>query len=468
MVEENSTPDVSRREPLSILWHLFAVPQTLLILMGLLALVLALGTLIPQALPQGSGELPGWPVAQPGLGAGREGLAGALGPAGVYDSYWFRLLVALTWLAIFVRAVDSADLAWRVTRHGGWRYGSQPGWESQAHRFQLSTSFDPETTQNRIHEFFGRQKYRWAEVDGEAKGALTVRRRPEVLWARPVGYASLLLAALGLIIVDTWGWQDELWRPRPGESRSVGHGDPHVLRLESFDLQVGDGGRLQGHGGQLDWLQDGTVAHEAQVGVGEPATYDGVTVRSVGFVPVVSVRAWDRQGNPLPLETAAQDPRIRTQVEVAFAWPEEQPAVFMPGQDRFLLLAFQPRCGEAPPVLHVDLIREAGSEQVRLGSLTSSGALFGDGLQLDVALSYVPLLRVDHRPGMALFAGGLVLALVAMAANWAAAPHLVWLVVEPGSEGETAIQLISLAGVRARQKSAQLASRLQGVLADDA
>ena len=78
------------------------------------------------------------------------------------------------------------------------------------------------------------------------------------------------------------------------------------------------------------------------------------------------------------------------------------------------------------------------------------------------------MLRVDHRPGMALLAGGLALALVALAAYWIAPPHLIWLTVEPRSEDETGIQLTSLPAFRARQKAAQMASRLQGVLADDA
>jgi hypothetical protein len=241
-----------------------------------------------------------------------------------------------------------------------------------------------------------------------------------------------------------------------------------VLRLERFDLEASEAGRLRGHSSQVVWLEDGVAVHEASIAVGQPGRYGGVTVRSVGFVPVVTLRAWDSQGNPLPLETTGQDVRIRTQVEVPFVSPEEQPPVFMPGQDRFLLLAFQPRCEEAPPLLHVDLIREAGSERVRLGSLSGSGELSGDGLRLDVALTYTPLLRVDHRPGMALLAGGLALALVALAAYWIAPPHLIWLVVEPHSEDETGIQMTSLPAFRARQKAAQMAGRLQGVLADDA
>jgi hypothetical protein len=467
VVEENSTPDGPGREPLSVLWHLFAAPQTLLVVMGLLALALIVGALIPQPVLQGTAEPAAWPVAQPGLGAGGGGLIGALGSDQVYRSFGLRLLLIFTFLILFVRTAEAADQAWHVTRHAGWRYGSQPAWEAQTHRFQLSASVDYETARDRIRRFLGRHGYGWSDQGSHPEHAPVARRRPGVLWARPLGYAGLLVAGLGLVIVESWGWQEELWRPRPGESRSVGHGSPYVLRLKSFDLQMDEGGRLQGHRAQVTWLQDGAVVHEAEVKVGAPATYDGLTVRSVGFAPVVTMRAWDGQGNPLPLETAAQDFGIRTQVDVPFAWPEEQPLVFIPGQDYFLLLSFQPRCGQASPVLHVDLIREAGSEQVRVGSLTGSGELSFEGLRLDVALSYVPLLGVDHRPGMVLIVGGLALGLIALAANWVASPHVMWLILEPRSEDETGIQLISLPGVRARQKSAQIASRLQGVLADD-
>jgi hypothetical protein len=467
MAEENPAPNVSRREPLSIVWHIFAAPQTLLLLMGLMAVALALGSLIPQVVPQAVGESSAWPLVQPGSRASEEGLFAILGLADFYHSFWFRLLLIFSGLALFVRAVDSAELAWRVTRQRDLCSYRRPAWEAQASRLRLSASLDLETARDRIAQFLSRHGQTWTTVNTEPVATLTAWRRPGAFWARPLGYAGLLVAALGLIIIDGWGWQDGLWRPKPGESRSVGHNSPYVLRLESFDLESDGAGRLLGYSSRVAWLEDGLTVHNARAGVGHPATFGGVTVRTVGLVPVVTMRAWDSQGNLLPLETEGQDLRIRTEVEVPFLWPDEQPLVFMPGQDRFLLLAFEPRCGQAQPLLHVDLVREAGSEQVRLGSLTGSGELLGEDLQLDAALSYVPLVRLEHRPGMALLVAGLALALGALVGDWIAFPHLIWLVVELRSEDEVNIQLISLPGVRARHRLAQMTGRLQGVLADD-
>ncbi|MCL7451979.1 MAG: cytochrome c biogenesis protein ResB [Anaerolineae bacterium] len=446
MVDENLTPGASRREPLSILWHILAAPQTLLLLLGLVALVVALGSLIPQATPD----------------AANEGLVAALGLGDIYHSFWFRLLAICTGLVLFVRAADATSLAWRVTRPGGGL-----AWPARAPRLHLSSSLDLETARDRIHHSLSRHGYRWAELDTGPATTATACRRPALFWARPLGYAGLFVAALGLIILDGWGWRDDIWRPAPGESRSVGHGTPYVLRLESFDLEAGTDGRLQGHSSQVAWQQEGVTVHQGQVGVGDPATFEGVSVRSAGFVPLVTMQAWDSQGNPLPLDTGGQDLRIQTQVDVLFLRPEERPAVFMPGQDRFFLLAFEPGCGQAQPVLHVDLVGEAGAQRDRIGSLAGGGQLSAAGLRVDLAVSYVPLLRIDHRPGLALVVGGLALALIALAASWLAFPHLVWLVMQPRSEDELDIQLISQPEVRAQHKSAQIAGRLQGVLADD-
>ncbi|MGC9333227.1 MAG: cytochrome c biogenesis protein ResB [Anaerolineae bacterium] len=467
MAEDNLAPNVSRREPLSIVWHIFAAPQTLLLLMGLMAVALALGSLIPQVAPQAVGESSAWPLVQSGSRDSGEGLVAILGLADVYHSFWFRLLLIVSGLALFVRAADSAELAWRITHQREPCCYRRPAWEAQASRLRLSASLDLETARDRIAQLLSRHDQPWTTLDTEAVATLTAWRRPGAFWARPLGYAGLLVAALGLIIIDGWGWQDELWRPKPGESRAVGHSSPYVLRLESFDLESDGAGRLQGYGSRVAWLEDGITVHDARVGVGHPATFGGVTVRTVGFVPVVTLQAWDSQGNLLPLETEGQDLRIRTEVEVPFLWPDEQPLVFLPGQDRFLFLAFESRCGQAQPLLHVDLVREAGSEQVRLGSLTGSGELLGEDLQLDAVLSYVPLVRLEHRPGMALLMAGLALALGALACDWIAFPHLIWLVVEPRGEDKVNVQLVSLPGVRARHRLAQMIGRLQGVLADD-
>jgi hypothetical protein len=61
------TPGASRFEPLSALWRIFAAPLTLLILMGLLALILALGTLIPQIPARATVDPQAWLSVLPGF-----------------------------------------------------------------------------------------------------------------------------------------------------------------------------------------------------------------------------------------------------------------------------------------------------------------------------------------------------------------------------------------------------------------
>src|SRR5690606_26192083 len=99
----------------SVLWRVLSAPQTLLVLMGLLALTLALGTWIPQIPPEESSDPQAWLAAQPGLFGQASSLVRTLGLYGLYRTFWFRLLLVLSGLALFVRAVDAAGLALQAT-----------------------------------------------------------------------------------------------------------------------------------------------------------------------------------------------------------------------------------------------------------------------------------------------------------------------------------------------------------------
>ena len=66
MADEISAPRPPRLEPISALWHAFAAPQTLLVLMALVALTLAAAGLIPQASLAGLDESESWLTVERG------------------------------------------------------------------------------------------------------------------------------------------------------------------------------------------------------------------------------------------------------------------------------------------------------------------------------------------------------------------------------------------------------------------
>lgn len=467
MAEENSTPGSPRPEPLSILWRILAAPQTLLILLALLALALVLASLIPQIPAQAVGDPQAWLAAQQGVLARRNGLARALGLFDLYHAFWFRLLLALGGIVLFVRAVDAAELAWRATGRGRWPPDRLPSWSGHVPRVHFTSGLSPAQILERSHDFFEKQGYTLVERLDGPQGRLVARRKAVFFWARPLGYAALLLVLVGLGISGYGGWQSEAWRPLPGESQPVGHDSAYSLRLDAFALKMDSRGQLQRYESRVTWLSGEQEAGEGVVGPGQPSSLDGITVRQLGYLPVAELAAWDGQGRPLSLQSTEQDLPGAPQVRIRFLSADDRPLVFITAQDRFLALAFERQCSRGQPRLDVDLIGDGGAGPQRLGRLTGNGELAAEDLRLEVKLSYVPILRLDYRPGLELVLAGAILALLALMANMLGAPQLLWLAVADRGGQDCQVLVLALPGARSRLRLIQATGRLQGVLADD-
>jgi cytochrome c biogenesis protein len=444
-----------------------AAPQTLLLLLALLALALALASLIPQIPAQAVGDPQAWLAVQQGVLARRGGLARVLGLFDLYHAFWFRLLLALGGVVLFVRTVDAAELAWRATGRGRWPPDRLPSWSGHVPRVRFLSGLPPEQVLDRSHDFLEKQGYALIERLDEPGRRLVARRKAVFFWARPLGYAALLLILAGLAISGYWGWQGEAWRPLPGESQPVGHDSPYSLRLDAFALKIDSQGRLQRYESRVTWLAGEREAREAVVSPGQPSSLGGVTVRQLGYLPVAELAAWDGQGRPLSLQTTDQDLPGAPQVRIRFLSADDRPLVFVTAQDRFLALAFEPLCSRGQPRLDVDLIREGGAGQQRLGSLTGNGQVTAEDLRLEVKLSYVPILRLDYHPGLELVLVGALLALLALIANTLGAPQLLWLAATDHGGEKSQVLALALPGARSRMRLVQATGRLQGVLADD-
>jgi hypothetical protein len=466
MVEQSAGG--SRLEPLSVLWRLLAAPPTLLLMMGLVALALLLGTLLPQIPPQAAGDPQAWLAAQTGLFRQASDFVRALGLFDLYHAFWFRLLLALTGLALFVRAVESAELAWLVIGRKPWTVAALTSWGSRAPQFHLPSPLSSDEVIPRLHKLWTQAGYWSADVAAAPVRSLVAGRRRAAFWARPLGYGALLLALLGLVIDGIWGWQGEQWQPAPGESRVVDHGLPYTLRLDAFTVQQGADQQLRNYHSEVTWLEgDAELGHDL-VGLGRPATHRGLAARQVGYAPLVRIRGRDQEGRPLTLETGADVLSVTGEAEIHFSSPEAQPLVLIADRDVFLALTFETSCDAAVPALTVDLVDSTGTERQRVGILYASGPLSVDGLQLDVELTFVPILLVDFYPGMGLVVAGMALFVVALLVSWLASPRLAWIMLAPGEEEHTIIRVMGPPGAATNRWLPQLARRLREVVGDGA
>jgi hypothetical protein len=137
------------------------------------------------------------------------------------------------------------------------------------------------------------------------------------------------------------------------------------------------------------------------------------------------------------------------------------------GHDLFLALTFESLCAEGKPALYVAVLDDGGSEQQPVATLHDSATVDVDGLQVEIDLSYLPILRADHRPGMGLVVGGMALAVLALAVAWLVPPRLLWIAVGPGDRASTFVQVLALPAARGSRWPSQLAGRLREMLAHD-
>jgi hypothetical protein len=185
----------------------------------------------------------------------------------------------------------------------------------------------------------------------------------------------------------------------------------------------------------------------------------------VGCLPTVRLCGLDETGKPLVLQTSDQEFGGPEGVEIVFPSAEAQPVVLIPSHDLVLALSFESLCAGGGPAVHVDLLRGGAIVPEPVGSLYESGSLDFDELQVDLEIVYRPLLRLDHRPGMGLVVGGLLLALIVLVATWLAPPALVWIAHGPGEEGAARVRALAPSGARASRWWLDLAGRLQEALA---
>jgi hypothetical protein len=429
----------SRPDPLSILWHFLAAPQALLALLALLLLTLVAALLIPQLPLSARGDALQWLATQPSLAG--SGLVRGLRLYDLAHSFWLRLLLGLLAALLLVRLAEAAELAWRAARAAGFDTASFRFFSTAARREQLSSAPPAEAEQEARQRFAG-SRGRWSAVAGSEASTHVAIRRARALWAAPVAYVGLLAALVGALVLVTWGWQSEAWQPRQGEEQAVGPAGNAIVRLEGFALKRDAAGRVLAATSQVSWRRGEASLGRSSLSVWRPAFLQGLAVRQLGYLPVLSLHGTDEAGHPLLQEKGAS-PGLPSDVQVLFPDASARPVLFL-DQDRLLVLSYEPAGREGKPALHLALAASDGTGQVPLGTLYQSGSVTFDGSRLDVDLSFRPLLRADHLPGAALTLAGLTLALAALALHWLARPALTWIAAVPEDPGITRLHMAAL------------------------
>jgi hypothetical protein len=437
-----------------------------MLLLALIILALVLAHIIPQIPAQATTDPQAWLATQTTYPEPVNRAIHALRLYDIYHAIWFHFLLALTGLVLFVWLFDSAELAWRASQRPDWQQDDVVLFGPPALQGRVRLPATHHEIQDRLQHWISQNRYRSTPVDTSAGMSWVLDRRARFLWLRPLALAALLIALAGLVVLGTWGWQNEDWMPAPGEKRSVGHGKPLTIQLGSFQPPPFDPG-LQHYQSHITWTRDDGSSQPGTAGFGRPTKLDGIAVRQIAYAPIAQLNVIDAQGRPLPLQANGSELSTLDTVEIVLRSPDDRPLVYVPTLDLFLSLRFEPQCEPRGPTLYVDQVEGSGSGATTVGSIQGRGTLDSDDFQLEMNLTYRPILRVDSRPGMVIVVGGLAVTLLSLTIGWLAEPQLFWLVLEPGKEGTTSIRFLIPPALRGNRWLTGLISHLHAELSHD-
>ncbi len=441
--ETPASPNV-RFDLVSRVWRALVAPHTLIGLMGVLALILGLSALIPQIPPQTMDDPRKWLAAQPDILNQTSGLVRALGLFRIYHSLWFHLILALIGLTLFVQGIEAAELAWRFT--GRTQSNSPTGfwWEKPRSALRFSSALGCDEVVGKLYGLLSQYGYRWTQRAAPPALDLLATRRRHMLWTRPVAHGALLLTLIGLFITETWGWHSGEWLAAPGDRLTIGHGTPYSVQLDTFARPTATAPWCDSQS-IISWREGETVTGQSTIGMGQPATWRGITVRQLGQLPVVRLRGLDPTGNPLAFQVGGTDQAADHEAEIAFSLNENQQVAYLPSDNLLLSFVYSPDPG-GRLALYVSHPDQPDSQPRFVTVLQQDSRVAVDDLQLEVGMSYRPVLRVDSLPGMELAIGGAIVAVLALALGWIAPAQILWSSVVANPDGSTTVQIFTLPG----------------------
>jgi hypothetical protein len=371
---------------LDSLWGMLASPYATALLLLSLAVLVCLGTLLPQR--------PATALADPAtnglwMASLREryhGSASWMLSLGLFDlerSLWFRGLLGLLGFSLLVGAVD-----WIRPRHA---------WPSNS---PLETTLsglptkDESTTQfiERVKNVLQQRRYR---VLASKDGPLLYADR-YVLFPVLV-YLGLLLVIAGAALSERTAWWEDSVDLRPGQVRALGHGTGLALRAEVLPAAPGT---AQPEHVALTFLRQEREIARGTLHARTPAFQDGLLFFLSSTQPAVLVQAQDEVGRSLPLQMPETGASQFTELALHFREEESsryivmlnltpgspsgryfqqkgnEQYVLVPGRDLSLRVVYgPPPAGESQPVFQVEAFRNGESTPLFVQQFQGSTSL---------------------------------------------------------------------------------------------
>jgi cytochrome c biogenesis protein len=414
------------RDILDTLWRLFSSTQLVAIVLLVVALASALGTLFPQAPSQATGDsavYAQWLASVQGGYGGWFDFLDTMGLFALYGSWWFRALLALLAFSLMISAAERVASLWPFIRQIEVKQ-SDDSFADVSRQTVFSVDQPVEQLVERLKTTLTRRLCRTLVEREEGMVYLYADR----LWVEAavlIGYFGLIVILVGAVVTDRLGWREDAVTLSPGQSYEIGHGLDAVLRFEKLELETYPDGSPRDYRAYVRLIEDDAEV-ERIIGVNRPFTYRGVSVYQISHGMAVAVKASDQDGQPLLLQSFADGAEKAAVLSLLFGGHQSERYFAVPAQDIVFQLVFYqslPDHGYDGPVFLVQAYQGSEIEPMYSRFIEKSISLRNlDGATYHLALDQYSVLRIVRDPAIAVVVLGLLLTIVG---------HFLWLYWSP-------------------------------------
>ena len=326
------------------IWGVFSSMKTGLALLGIVAIVSGIGTLIPQEAldPEGAQTVSSfWK---------------AMGFTDLYASVWFQLLVGLLCINLVVCSIHRFGGIYKLTfnPNAPKTSGNVPS------KIQDKVSgSDGETLKQGVQEVLKGKGFRVVSTEQDGKWSFIAQKRRWGNWGSFITHVAFIVLILGALIGSLTGFKGYLMAGEgdtvPIRSIDVSKGkvsENFSVKINSAEDRILENGERDNWYSDLSILDAGKEVARQTISVNHPLSYKGVTFYQSSYAPGAMFTV-DFKGQKIPVVLQSRGGNYYQ----------------APGTDLFLILAAMKTDPKEPVILY-QVFKGNGQQPIKMGQLT--------------------------------------------------------------------------------------------------
>lgn len=298
-----------RVNPVDAVWRVFTSVRIALWLIGLIALCTFIGTLVPQAANAGLFDeiaYQNWLVFQRQKFGDLVPVMDALGLFAIFQSVYFRLLLALLTISIILGGiVNRVPKIWRTAMHAPPVRVGERLFAVHEHARQIDVGpVGPTVALAALRDALNERRYRLLTEEEAGGHYIYADKNRFGIFGTFVSHTGLVLCLVGALIGNVLGWRDDVFTITDGSTREIGRGTGLAVRNELFvdeyDPVSGQPSDFYTDAVLLERRGDAWVDLRAhRIRVNDPLVEGSIVVHQAFFGPAAVLTIKDNQGMPI-------------------------------------------------------------------------------------------------------------------------------------------------------------------------